>query len=100
MFRVILRISFNKDYGSTVGNKVKKIANDLGLENTKTGTLESNDIDLTEASRLLGEIFVAINDGVANAIAKAEAEGDITGSRLVNLDHFWVYIDQVKPEDN
>lgn len=80
-YRVILRVSLNKDGGSMVRNTtLAPILNAAGIQNTATGTWESASCDLDVAVGAMSDLFDQL-DGLDDETA-------------AHLDHIWIYIDR------
>ena len=85
MWRVIVRISFFHDTGSRLRNHLATIFTTMGLNNTLTGTWESANVDLAQASAQMNLVLQAIADPQAVPGVDVQAA----------LNHLWVYIDRV-----
>jgi hypothetical protein len=82
-YRVIIRISLDKDTGSKFRNKkLKPLLKSAGFDNPSTGIWETSAMELADAlvamAGVMDELSQLINPG------------------SVHLDHLWVYIDKVK----
>ena len=92
MWRVIVRISYFHDTASRLrSHHVVPFFNALGLQNTATGTFESNVVDQVQAANQLSQVLQAIADPQQFHDVDAQAA----------LKHLWVYIDRASaPEAN
>ncbi len=84
MWRVIVRISFFHDTGSRLRNFLAPIFNNMGLQNTITGTWESAGVDLSQAWIQMSNLFQVISN--PQAIPGVDPQ--------VALNHIWIYIDR------
>jgi len=85
MWRVIIRISYFHDHGSRLRNHVANLFAAMGLQNTNTGTWESQAVPIAQASAQLAQVL--------QAVAKPQALAGVDQQALLN--HLWVYIDRV-----
>jgi hypothetical protein len=86
MWRVIVRISYFRDTGSGLRNHhVVPFFNAPGLQNTATGTFESDAVDQVQAANQLSQVL--------QAIANPQQFNDLDAQAA--LKHLWVYIDRV-----
>ena len=88
MYRVILRFSLNGDNtpATTLRNAIGKLCDQHGLsKGEKTSTWESGNINIQQASVLLGDLLTKVHNASQSA--------------KVNLDHLWAYIDKVDEEN-
>ncbi len=79
--RIIIRFSINYDQGSVVRNNIAAVLNNFGIQNTNTGTWESQTITEQAAAQALA----AVSNHLANAT---------TLNPSAHMDHLWVYIDR------
>jgi hypothetical protein len=85
MWRVIVRISYFHDTGSRLRNHhVVPFFGALGLQNTATGTFESQAVDQVQAANQLSQVL--------QAIANPQQFSDVDAQAALN--HLWVYIDR------
>jgi len=82
-WRVIVRFSFERDYGSKLRNQIAAALNGCGIQNTNTGSWESAAVSPAQAAHQLSEVLQAL----ATVTEQADAQS-------VNLDHIWIYIDR------
>jgi hypothetical protein len=83
-YRVIVRISLNKDTKSKFRNgKIKP--NLPGFINSPTGTWETAGMDLADALEALASVM--------------EQLAPLTNKNSTHLDHLWIYVDKVKPSE-
>jgi hypothetical protein len=85
MWRVIVRISFFRDHGSRLRNYLVPLFTAMGLQNTHTGTWESQAVGLAQAATQMNLVLQALADPQAVPGVHAQAA----------LNHLWVYIDRV-----
>ena len=85
MWRVISRISYTRDIGSGLRNRVVPIFQALGLHHTATGTFESPAVDRVQAANHLSQVL--------QVIANPQQFPDVHTQAV--LKHLWVYIDRV-----
>jgi hypothetical protein len=85
MWRVIIRVSYFSDQQSRLRNHVAALFTALGLQNTNTGTWESQGVALSQAANLLSQVLQAL----------ADPQGTVAGvDPQAALNHLWVYIDR------
>ncbi len=84
MWRVIIRIGYFNDVGSRLRNRVVQFFNNMGLQNTATGTFESPAVPRAQAVTQLANVLQAIGD------PQQFPEVD----RVCELKHLWMYIDR------
>lgn len=85
LYRVIVRVSLTSDAGSTVRNSLAPFMSAAGLQNTETGTWESEATELAQAAASLSEVLATLG-----------AQGDPSGCLLK---HVWIYIDRPRSSD-
>jgi len=88
-WRVIVRVSINKDSSSTIRNTViKPLLEDAGLRKRgrSTATWESNDVPEKDAAKQLARLLPRL--------ARAGQQEGANPKAL--LDHIWIYIDQAR----
>jgi hypothetical protein len=84
-YRIILRVSLNKDVGSVVrNNALAPILTQAGLQNTATGTWESASLALDIALGAMSSLF--------------EALAGLDDETSAHLDHLWIYMDRAEAE--
>jgi hypothetical protein len=84
MWRVIIRIGYFNDVGSRLRNRVVQFFNNMGLQNTATGTFESATVNRAQAAAQLAQVLQAI----ANPQQYPEVDA------ICELKHLWMYIDR------
>jgi hypothetical protein len=85
MWRVIVRVSYTQDLGSRLRNAIGTLLTTMGLQNTATGTWESDAVPMAQAAAQLSQVLQTL----ANPTAVAGV------SRQTALRHLWVYLDRV-----
>ncbi|MBL8798840.1 MAG: hypothetical protein JNM56_33460 [Planctomycetia bacterium] len=85
MWRVIIRIGYFNDIGSRLRTRVVQCFNNLGLQNTATGTFESAAVDRAQAAAQLAQVL--------QAIANPQQFPEVNA--ICELKHLWLYIDRV-----
>lgn len=85
MWRVIIRISFFHDTGSRLRNHLAPMFAAMGLQNTHTGTWESQAVGPAQAAAQMTQVL--------QAVATPQAVPGV--DRQAALNHLWVYIDRV-----
>lgn len=88
-WRIIVRLSINKDKNSTIRNKVvKPILEAAGLKKRprSTATWESNEVDEATTAKQLARLLPRL----------AKAAEQPGANPKVRVDHIWIYIDQAK----
>jgi hypothetical protein len=86
MWRVIVRISYFHDAKSGLRNRVVTFFNALGLQNTATGTFESQAVGAALVANQLSQVL--------QAVSNPQQFKDVDGKAA--LKHLWVYIDQAQ----
>jgi hypothetical protein len=84
MWRVIIRIGYFNDVGSRLRSRVVQFFNNMGLQNTATGTFESRAVPRAQASVQL----ISLLQAIANPQQFPEVDG------ICELKHLWMYIDR------
>ena len=84
MWRVIVRISFFRDRRSGLRNHVAAFFTAMGLQNTHTGTWESQAVGLAQAATQMNLVL--------QALANPQAVPGVHPQAALN--HLWVYIDR------
>ena len=85
LYRVIVRIGYTGDDG-TVTTAMRAHLQNLGLENTRTGTWESASVELGEIGECLSDVLTDLS------------ELDDHGGPC--LKHLWIYIDGPYPDED
>ena len=85
LYRVIVRVSYTNDTRSVIRNTLLPLMLAAGLQNTATGTWESDATEFAQAADSLA--------GILNSLGGLEyADGTF-------LKHVWIYIDRPRPSD-
>jgi hypothetical protein len=84
MWRVIIRIGYFNDVGSRLRSRVVQFFNNMGLQNTATGTFESPAVPRAQAAAQLTQVL--------QAIANPQQYPEV--NTICELKHLWMYIDQ------
>jgi hypothetical protein len=89
MWRVILRISFTHDAQSRLRNHLVPLFEAMGLHRTATGTWETPASDRTTVATQLSQVLEILANPQQH-VPEVDAQSI--------LNHLWVYIDRVLPE--
>jgi len=84
MWRVIIRIGYFNDVGSRLRGRVVQFFNNMGLQNTATGTFESAAVPRAQAAAQLASVLQAI----------ANPQQFPLVDPICELKHLWMYIDR------
>jgi len=84
MWRVIVRVSYFHDSRSRLRNQVAALFAAMGLQNTNTGTWESQAVPLAQAAAQLAQVL--------QVLANPQAVSGVDPQAALN--HLWVYIDR------
>lgn len=85
LYRVIVRISYTGDTGSTIRNALLPHMQAAGLTNVDTGTWQSEATELATAAESLSNILIEL--------------GGLDDPNGRFLKHVWIYIDKPRPSD-
>jgi hypothetical protein len=85
MWRVIVRISYFHDLQSRLRNHIAALFTAMGLQNTNTGTWESQAVPPAQAAAQLSQVL--------QALANPQNVANVDPQTALN--HLWVYIDRV-----
>jgi hypothetical protein len=89
MWRVIIRIGYFNDVGSRLRTRVVQFFNNMGLQNTATGTFESAAVDRAQAAAQLAQVL--------QAIANPQQFPEVNA--ICELKHLWMYLDRAEATD-
>jgi hypothetical protein len=85
LYRVIVRVSYTADTGSVIRNALFPLMQAAGLQNTGTGTWESDATELSLAATSLAGILTEL--------------GGLDDPNGSFLKHVWIYIDRPRASD-
>lgn len=85
LYRVIVRVSYTADVGSVIRNALLPYMQTAGLQNSGTGTWESDATELPQAAASLAGILQEL--------------GGLDDPNGSFLKHVWIYIDRPRSSD-